>query len=153
MTRRGTLLFIATVLVVGGGVAAAIVLVFTRSSSLTRAEYVGRVNVVCKEMNARLAQIPAPLVGNPTQTAQSISDALPLVEERATRVREIPPPAELEADVDRMFAASDRATALLREAKREGERGDIRASATAFGAFLGSSDEAHQVSLAIGFAC
>jgi hypothetical protein len=122
--------------------------------SLGRQEYLKRVNAICRDYNARLADVPSPAgLADPNLISRSIARALPLVEERAEKVRAIEPPAELRPTVARLFDAADIALADLRRSKEAADNGDLRPSATALGAFLAHSDDAHQIGLRIGFRC
>jgi hypothetical protein len=134
------------------------VLVVTADSgearSPTRAEYIARVNAVCRVYNVRLAKIPAPVaVGNPQAVAQSVGQALPLVVERAEKVRAIKPPQALAGQVGRMFALSDRAVRELRIAYRESRANKLLKGDAALGRFLGYSDRAKEVARKIGLSC
>jgi hypothetical protein len=122
--------------------------------TLTRAEYIARVEAVCRDYNRRLARIPAPIaVGNPQAVAESIGRALPLVEERAAAAKAIAPPPELAARVERVFSLSDIAIAELRSARAAAEAGSLKRSARALGRFLAASDDAQRAAEAIGLNC
>jgi hypothetical protein len=122
--------------------------------TLTRAEYIARVEAVCRDYNRRLARIPAPIaVGNPQAVAESIGRALPLVEERAAAAKAIAPPPELAARVERVFSLSDIAIAELRSARAAAEAGSLKRSARALGRFLVASDDAQRAAEAIGLNC
>jgi hypothetical protein len=140
-------------LVVAGGAAAAVVLL-TGDGPPTKAEYLARVNALCRTYNAKLADIPSPLgLANPELISQSIGRALPLVEERAEKVRALEAPDELRPTLSRLFDSSDIALDDLRRSKQAADDGDLRASATALGEFVAHSDEAHQIGLGLGFRC
>jgi len=143
----------AAVLLIAGGIAVALAITLGGGDGRpTRAEYVAEVNAVCREYNAKLNRIPAPIaVGNPEAIAQSIGQALPLVEERAAKARAVDPPEEVE--VERMFALSDEAIGELRIARRDAVAGRLRESAVALGRFLAVSDEARKVAAGIGLSC
>jgi hypothetical protein len=88
--RRGYILPTAASLAVAAAVAILLIILLDDDgeAKLTRAEYIARVEAVCRDYNRRLARVPAPVaVGNPQAVAQSIDQALPLVEERAARAK------------------------------------------------------------------
>jgi hypothetical protein len=121
---------------------------------LTRAEYLARVEAVCRDYNRRLARIPAPIaVGNPQAVAASIDQALPLVEARAAKAKAITPPPELAPRVQQVFTLSDRAIAELRSARAAADAGSLKRSARALGRFLAASDNARRAADAIGLNC
>jgi hypothetical protein len=123
-------------------------------AKLTRAEYIARVEAVCRDYNRRLARIPAPVaVGNPQAVAESIDRAMPLVEERAAKARAIAPPPELAARVEQVFVLSDTAMAELRSARAAADAGSVKRSARALGRFLAASDDARRAAVAIGLNC
>jgi hypothetical protein len=154
--RRGYILTAAASLAVAAAVAILLIILLGdgAEAKLTRAEYIARVDAVCRDYNRRLARIPAPVaVGNPQAVAQSIDRALPLVEERAARAKAIAPPPELADDAEQVFFLSDTAIAELRSARAAADAGSLERSARAFGRFLAAADEAHRVAVAIGLNC
>jgi hypothetical protein len=154
--RRGYILAAAASLAVA---AALVILLIIRlgnggEAKLTRAEYIARVEAVCRDYNRRLARIPAPVaVGNPEAVARSIERALPLVEERAARAKAIAPPPELADRVRQVFALSDTAIGELRSARAAADGGSVRRAARALGRFLAAAEEARTVALTIGLNC
>ena len=155
MTRRFQLALGALGLAVAGAVAAALVLVFSGGGGkLTKAEYIAKVNAVCRDYNEKLAGIQAPIgLANLQAIAQSICRALPLVEERAAKARKIEPPDELAPRVRHMFALSDQAIGQLRASRQAALAGKLRDSAVVLGRFLEISGEAHRLALHIGLSC
>lgn len=154
--RREYILAAAASLVVAAAVAILLIILLDDGGEgeLTRAEYIARVDAVCRDYNRRLARIPAPVaVGNPQAVAQSISLALPLVEERAARAKAIAPPPELADRVQRVFSLSDTAIAELRSARAAAAAGSLERSARALGSFVAAADEARRASEAIGLDC
>jgi hypothetical protein len=146
----------AAALAVAGLIAGLVVLVFghTGGKPRTKAQYIAEVNAVCRSYNAKLSRIPAPIaVGNARAVARSIGRALPIVVERAEKVRAIPPPAVLKSRVARLFRLADRALDELRRSRRAALARDLRKSGQALGRFLAFSDEAHQVAIGIGLSC
>jgi hypothetical protein len=156
VSRRAYVLTAAAALAVAAGLAI-VLMVFLRNdgeAKLTRAEYIARVEAVCRDYNRRLARIPAPIaVGNPQAVAESIGRALPLVEERAAAAKAIAPPPELAARVERVFSLSDTAIAELRSARAAADAGSLRRSARALGRFLVASEDARRAAVAIGLNC
>jgi hypothetical protein len=153
MSRRFVVLLLAIAAGAAATVAGVAVLVLDGEEPLSEHVYIARVDTVCRELNAKLADIPAPSIGNPAAISRSIAQALPLVEERVRRVQAIEPPPELRPQAEAMFAASNRALQELRRAKRLDDADDLRGSATALGAFLFHRDEAHRISLNLGLVC
>jgi hypothetical protein len=154
--RREYILSAAASLAVAAAVAILLITLLRDGgeAKLTRAEYVARVDAVCRDYNRRLARIPAPVaVGNPQAVAQSIEGALPLVEERAARAKAIAPPPELAARVQQVFSLSDTAIAELRAARAAADAGSLERSAGALGRFLAAADEARRAAAAIGLNC
>jgi hypothetical protein len=156
VSRRGYVLTAAASLAVAAGLAIVLVVLLRDDGEekLTRAEYIARVEAVCRDYNRRLARIPAPIaVGNPQAVAESIGRALPLVEERAAAAKAITPPPELAARVEQVFSLSDMAVAELRSARAAADAGSLKRSARALGRFLAASDEARSAAVAIGLNC
>jgi hypothetical protein len=154
--RREYILAAAGFLAVAAAVA--ILLIILRDDGdepkLTRAEYIARVEAVCRDYNRRLARIPAPIaVGNPQAVAASIDQALPLVKARAAKAKAIVPPPELAPRVRQVFTLSDRAIAELRSARAAADAGSLKRSARALGRFLAASDNARRAADAIGLNC
>jgi hypothetical protein len=156
VSRRAYVLTTAVLLAVAVGLAIGLIVFFRNGGEeeLTRAEYIARVEAVCRDYNRRLARIPAPVaVGNPQAVAQSIDRALPLVEARAARAKAIAPPPELAARVQQVFSLSDTAIAELRSARAAADAGSVTRSARALGRFLAASDDARRAAVAIGLNC
>jgi hypothetical protein len=153
--RLRLILAAAAAAVLAGGVAVAVVLVTAgEAHSMTKAQYVARVNEICRVYNARLARVPAPVaVGNPQAVAQSIAAALPLVIERADKVRAVDAPPELETQVRAMFALSDRALSDLNDAYALSRANRLLDGMKALGRFLAVSDRAKQIARRIGLSC
>jgi hypothetical protein len=157
MGRRGYILTAAASLA-GAAALAILLVIFLRDDNgeaeLTRAEYIARVEAVCRDYNRRLARIPAPVaVGNPQAVAESIDQALPLVQERAARAKAITPPPELATRVRQVFALSDTAVAELRSARAAADAGSLKRSARALGRFLAAAEEARTAAATIGLNC
>jgi hypothetical protein len=155
--RRGYILTAAASLA-GAAAVAILLVIFLRDddgeAELTRAEYIARVEAVCRDYNRRLARIPAPVAGgNPQAVAESIDQALPLVEERAARAKAITPPPELANRVRQVFALSDTAIAELRSARAAAHAGSLMRSGRALGRFLAAAEEARTAAATIGLNC
>jgi hypothetical protein len=156
VSRRAYVLTAAVSLAVAAMLAIVLIVLFRNGgeAKLTRADYIARVEAVCRDYNRRLARIPAPVaVGNPQAVAESIDRALPLVEERAAKARAIAPPPELAARVQQVFVLSDTAMAELRSARAAADAGSVKRSARALGRFLAASDDARRAAVAIGLNC
>jgi hypothetical protein len=154
--RRAYILTAAASLAVAAATAIVLIIVLRDDgeAELTKAEYIARVEAVCRDYNRRLARIPAPIaVGDPQAVKVSIDRALPLVEERAARAKGIAPPPELAGRVQQLFSLSDRAIAELRSARAAAHAGSVKRSARALGRFLAASDQARSAALAIGLNC
>jgi hypothetical protein len=152
----GRIVLVAAAVVIAAGVAIfAVVLVSDGGARpMTKAQYVARVNAICRSYNARLNRIPAPVaVGNPQAIAQSVGQALPLVVERAEKVRAVEPPAELEPRVRRMFALSDLAVRDLRYSLAHARANRLVSATQALGRFLRTSGRAKDVAREIGLSC
>jgi DNA-binding PucR family transcriptional regulator len=156
VSRRAYVLTAAVSLAVAATLAIVLIVLLRNGgeAKLTRAEYIARVEAVCRDYNRRLARIPAPVaVGNPQAVAETIDRALPLVEERAATAKAIAPPPELAARVEQVFSRSDRAIAELRSARAAAHAGSLERSARALGRFLAASDDARRAAVAIGLNC
>jgi hypothetical protein len=157
VTRRSYALAATALLAVAAGVAAIVVLVADslegggRARTLTRKEYLARIQVICHSYDQKLARIPP---GASVQLlAQSIGQALPLVERRIAEQRSVEPPPELAARVEHAFALADEVVRDLKESRRKALAGDAGGSVTAFAKFIQAADKARQAEDAIGFRC
>ncbi len=153
---RGRLLLAVGAAVLAAAVAVVVVVVFTRGSErkLTRAEYVGRLDAICEEFGAKLADIPSPVgLTNPTLIAKSIENALPLVRERVEQGRAVPAPVELEARAETMFARATEALARLEAAGDAARSGDLQRSAVAVGEWVSVSLQVSELAAEIGVTC
>jgi hypothetical protein len=156
VSRRAYVLTAAASLAVAAALAIVLIVLVRNGGEAkpTRAEYIARVEAVCRDYNRRLARIPAPIaVGNPRAVAESIARALPLVEERAAAAKAIAPPSELAGRVEQVFSLSDTAIAELRSARAAADAGSVKRAARALGRFLAASDEARSAAVAIGLNC
>ncbi len=160
VTRRSYALAATALLAIAAGVAAIVVLVADslegggRARTLTRAEYLARIQVICHRYDRKLGRIPFPAtLGNTQVLARAIGQVLPLVEQRSAEERAVEPPPELRARVERAFALSDEATRDLKATRTKALAGDLRAALLAFQQFVGARDRARQAADAIGFRC
>ena len=157
MTRRSYALAAAALLTVAGGVAALVILVggvFGNGKSLTRKEYLDRIQAICRTYDRKLQRIPPPAnPGNAQALAQSIGQAVPLLERRLAEARKVKPPAKLARRVRRAFALADEAVRDLKTSRSKALAGDAGGAVRAFAQFIGTRDRARQVALSIGFTC
>jgi hypothetical protein len=143
---------------VATGAAAGVVLAFkstgTDDSRLTRAAYLGRANAICESYSRRLDKIPPPLdPASPGAVYESIGLALPLLREQSAKVHALPPPRELQEDVEQFFALTDRSLEHLQEARRHAGLRELFPMVQSLSAFGRARDEAKRVSRAVGFEC
>jgi hypothetical protein len=156
VSRRAYVLTAAASLAVAAATAIVLIIVLRDDgeAELTKAEYIARVEAVCRDYNRRLARIPAPIaVGNPQAVKVSIDRALPLVEERAAKAKAIALPPELASRVRRVFSLSDAAIAELRSARAAADAGSLERSGRALGRFVAAAEEARRAAAAIGLNC
>ena len=157
MTRRSYALAGAALLAVAGGVAALVVLVAGGSGAgktLTRKEYLDRIQAICRTYDRKLQRIPPP--ANPVNMqalAQSIGQALPLLERRLAEAREVDPPPELAERVRRAFALADAAVRNLKTSRSKALAGDAGGAVRAFAQFIETRDRARQAADSVGFRC
>ncbi len=159
VTRRSYALAGATLLAVAGGVAALVILVTGGSGSgagktLTRKAYLDRIQAICRTYDRKLARIQPPAnPANPQALAQSIGQALPLMESQLADERNVEPPPELTAQVERAFALTDEAVRDLKSSRSKALAGDGGAALHAFAQFIRARDRARQAADSIGFRC
>ncbi len=160
VTRRSYALAATALLAIAAGVAAIVVLVADslegggRARTLTRAEYLARIQVICHRYDRKLARIPTPAnPANPQALAQSIGQTLPLVDRQIAEERSVEPPPEIAARVEHAFALRDESVRDLKESRRKALVGDAGGAVTAFAKFIQARDKARQAADAIGFRC
>ena len=160
VTRRSYAVAATALLAFAAGVAAIVVLVADslegggRARTLTRAEYLARIQVICHRYDRKLARIPTPAnPANPQALAQSIGQTLPLVDRQIAEERSVEPPPEIAARVEHAFALRDESVRDLKASRSKALTGDLRAALLAFQQFVGARDRARQGAAAIGFRC
>jgi hypothetical protein len=139
--------FLVLVLWLGG--------VFDRGGSrtLTRAEYLVRVQRLCREADRKLAGIPPPAsLSNPEVVSASIDRVPPLLRRYIAAERRIEPPPELAAQMDRAFELSDQSVRDLEETRRRA-LADTRGAFRAMARFLDCRDRARAAARAAGLRC
>jgi hypothetical protein len=140
--------FLVLVLWLGG--------VFDRGGSrtLTRAEYLVRVQRLCREADRKLAGIPPPAsLSNPEVVSASIDVSYRSSGATSPRERRIEPPPELAAQMDRAFELSDQSVRDLEETRRRALAADTRGAFRAMARFLDSRDRARAAARAAGLRC
>jgi len=153
---RKALALVLTLGLVGMGGAAGIVFAFDRGdeSRLTRTAYLRRVNAICEAYGKRFDRIPPPLdPASPGAVYESIGLALPLLREQSAKVRALPPPRDLTAQVDRFFALTDQSLRHLGRARRHAGLRELFPMVQALSAFEESRDAAKRVMRSVGFKC
>jgi biopolymer transport protein ExbB/TolQ len=155
--RRSYALAAAALLLVAGGVATVVILVgdgFGNSNALTRTEYLDRIQAICRTYDRKLQRIPPPAnPGNAQALAQSIGQALPLLERRLAEARKVKPPPRLVQRVRRAFALADKAVLDLKTSRSKALAGDAGGAVRAFAHFIETRDRARQLASSIGFTC
>lgn len=157
MSRTALVIGVVLGLVVAG-VAAGIVLAFrgtgTDDPRLTRAEYLRRANRICASYGKRLDKVPPPLdPASPGAVYESIGLALPLLRRQAREVKALPPPRNLQQQVDRFFALTDTSLDHLQEARRHAGLRELFPMVQSLSAFGRVRDNAQKVAKTIGFKC
>ena len=115
-------LFGAACLVVSGGVATAVVLAFSDSSSAapSKAEYFAKVAAICERYGPQLDKIEPPAdIGTPGSVAVSVGKVIPVLLAQSRELHALRPPDEIATEVDRWLALGDRALVTLRRTPRE----------------------------------
>jgi hypothetical protein len=137
----------AGVVVVGGGA-------FDRQDAPTKAEYLAEVHDVCAEYSERLDRIPPPGdLSSPGAIVESLEQALPVLREQERAVKALGVPPELDDDLARFFALTDRSLAELQRALDAALERALYPMATALTRFGEVRNEAKAVARTIGFDC
>jgi hypothetical protein len=153
LIRRSTQLLGAACLLVAGGVAAVIVLVFSDSSTAapSKAEYFARVAEICGYFGPQLSAIEPPSdFAVPGEVAEPIRRALPLLFAETRELRALTPPRELTEQVGRWLALRDRAIATLKRTLHDASLPDITLLAPDWLRFLDQNEAARQASATVG---
>ena len=157
VTRRSQILAGAALLGVAAGAASLVLYlggIFDGPTALTRAEYLSRIEAICKPSEAKLRRIPPPAAaGNPQALALSIGQALPLLRQRLAAERTVRPPRKLAAPVRQALALADESIRALETTRRRALAGDTAGAARGFVRFLETRDQARAVADAIGINC
>ena len=157
MTRRSYALAAAALLTVAGGVAALVILIgggFGNGKALTRKEYLDRIQAICRTYDRKLQRISPPAnPGNAQALAQSIGQALPLIESRIAEERKVHPPPGLATKVKGAFALNDETVRDLKTSRSKALAGDAGGAVRAFAHFIETRDRARQAASSIGFTC
>lgn len=154
--RRSYALAVAAFLAVAGGIAAAIVLATggAHGATLTRAEYLARVEAICDRHGKRLDRIAPPTdLSSPGSVFESISLALPVLREQAEEARKLRPPRELQPQLRRFFALTDRSLDRLAAARNAAGRRELFPMARALTEFSIWRNAAKRLARQIGFHC
>jgi hypothetical protein len=151
---RPQLLVGAGLVIVAGGVAGAVVLVFGGGSgSLTPAQYLARADAACRPYGRQLDHVAPPDPGSTADVAASVGRALPILQHQADAVRRIRVPRQLEQRVRRFFTLTDRSLAALRTVLDAAKRDDAKAMGPRLGAWFVASEDAQAASKQVGFHC
>jgi len=152
--HRGRVLLGVGLVLVTGGVAAAVVLVLrSGDESLTPAQYLARADAACQPYSRQLDRIAPPNPGSTKDVAASVGRALPILQQQADAVRKIHPPRELEQRVLAFFERTDRSLADLRAVLEAARRNDAKAMGPRLGAWFQASDAAQTASKRVGYHC
>jgi hypothetical protein len=141
-------------LLVAGGIAAVIVLVFTSGSQAapTRAEYFARVARICTVYGPKLDRIaPPPDVSIPGEVAAPLRRVIPLLAAENAEVRALRPPRELAAKVEHWLALKDQVLTTLRRTLHDAETPNISGTAVDYLHFLSQAQAAAKAGSRIGF--
>ena len=143
-------------LLVVGGIASGLALGLggTTSATPSRAEYVARIEAICRAYGRKLDKIHPPAdIATPVEMAFSIGEALPILKEQDERARAVPVPKALRAQAERFFKQSGRSLAGLDEALRSARRNDYGGMGHGYVQFVRARDAARVQAKAIGFNC
>jgi hypothetical protein len=154
VTRRTQALASAGAILVAGGVAAVIVLVFSGSSQAapTKAEYFAQVAQICEVYGPKLDAIaPPPDVSIPGEVVTPLKKVIPLLRAETAEVRALRLPPELTAQVQRWLALKDRVVGKLEQALKAAEAPDIAGTAVKYLEFLALARKTAAAGHAIGF--
>ena len=158
VTRRYYALAALAALAVAAGAAAIVVFVAGVGNgggkTLTRKEYLDRIQAICRVYDRKLQRISLPTSpGNAQALAQSIGQALPLIEARLAETRKVKPPPQLAEGVRHWFSLTDAMVRNLKTSRRAALANDAGGAIRAFGQFLLSQVHAVEAGDAVGFTC
>ena len=151
--RRNVLLG-AACLLVAGGVAAAIVLVFSDSSTAapSKAEYFARVAAICRHYGPELDKIDPPHdIAIPGEVVGPVQIVLPLIVAQTRELHALRPPRELASKIERWLALKDRAIETLKRTLHEGLLPDVRLMGPDWLLFVEQNEAAGKAAAKIGF--
>ena len=151
---RGNLLLVAACLFVAGGIAAAIVLVFSESSTAapSKAEYFARVAAICRVYGPQLDKIDPPHdIAIPGEVVGPVRVVLPLIVAQARDLHALRPPKELAGEIEHWLALKDRAIGTLKRTLREGLLPDVRLMGPDWLLFVEQNGAAGRAAAKIGF--
>jgi hypothetical protein len=152
--RLAWALGIVAVVVVGAGAVVVAGHALAGDDEPTRAEYLAEVHDVCARYNEELDRIPPPGdLSSPGAIVESLEQALPVLREQERAVKALVVPPELEADLQRFFALTDRSLAELQTALDAALERALFPMATALTRFGEVRNEAKAVARKIGFDC
>ncbi len=89
---------------------------------LSQTEYRDRADAICREYAGRLEALPAPAAV--ADLPDVVEEAVPIAREGVGRLRELRPPPEIEADVERWLARNDENVRLLERLGEAAGEGD-----------------------------
>jgi hypothetical protein len=154
MTRRTQALATAGAIVIAGGIATGIVLVFSGSSQAapTKAEYFARVARICRAYGPKLDAIaPPPDVSIPGEVVTPLKKVIPLLRSETAEVQALQTPSELTVPVRRWLVLKDRVLAKLEQTLQTAEEPDISGTAVRYIEFLALARQTARAGHAIGF--
>ena len=155
MGRREKI-YVAAAALSAAGLTAALVVVFAGGAGAkpTRAQYLISAQAICQDVGRKLDLIPPPTdpasVGN---FYESIGKALPLLKEQEKRIRALDEPRELEKQLNRFFALTDRSLSALEEAHSQAGKRALFPMVQALSYFERYRDRAKLIARAVGFKC
>jgi len=153
VTRRWYLA-IGSACVIAGGVATALVLVFTSNSAAapTKAEYFAKVAAICRTYGPKLDKVPPPAdLGIPSELEAAAKKVQPVLHAEADAVRRLEPPPELRAKLARWSHLNDQSIAKLDETLRAARETNLRGVQIAYVQFLVTGAKAQHLGRSIGF--
>jgi hypothetical protein len=151
---RGRLLLVAACLLVAGGVASAVVLVFSDDSNAapSKAEYFARVAAICRVYGPQLDKIDPPHdIAIPGEVVGPVRIVLPLIVAQTQELHALRPPRELKSKIERWLALKDRAIETLKRTLREGLLPDVRLMGPDWLLFVDQNEQAGKAAAKVGF--